>query len=172
MQKISIKSHLQKYSIYQKRSTTINHAFASAMAPVDLYSEELIDKILKELECLVEGKIICVYCGKKEAETWDHLYALVKGSEPSGYGHRYGNLIPACKECNSKKGNRDWVDANHTINKDDLSQQEKVVRVISNHINHYPAKGDFIDNNKKIELDKIKSEIFKLMKRADDIICS
>ena len=86
MKRISVKSHLKRYSVFQKRSTTINHAFASAMAPTDEYSAETVDSILTELECLKDDHIYCVYCGLVEAETWDHLFALVKNNEPSGYG--------------------------------------------------------------------------------------
>jgi len=39
MKKEDIKKHLSGYSIYSKRKTTINHAFASAIAPIDVYDE-------------------------------------------------------------------------------------------------------------------------------------
>ncbi len=44
---------------------------------------------------------ICYYCGRKfkPAElTMDHLIPLVRGGKSV-----HGNLVPACKECNSKK---------------------------------------------------------------------
>ncbi len=44
---------------------------------------------------------ICTYCGRqfKPAElTMDHLIPLVRGGRST-----QGNLVPACKECNSKK---------------------------------------------------------------------
>ncbi len=44
---------------------------------------------------------ICYYCGKsfKPSElTMDHLVPLVRGGRSV-----QGNLVPACKECNSKK---------------------------------------------------------------------
>lgn len=43
MRKESIKTHLKEYSIYNKRKTTINHAFASALSVPDDYDEKLID---------------------------------------------------------------------------------------------------------------------------------
>lgn len=140
------------------------------MASYDEYSESLVDAILLELECVAEGNIVCVYCGIREAETWDHLYALVRNNEPSGYGHNYGNLIPSCKGCNSKKGNRDWQSANDSINANNQKQRDKVIRVISNHITKHPAPGSVINAGSKIELDKIKAEILNLMKQADSII--
>jgi hypothetical protein len=170
MKKTSIKTHLRKYSIFKKRSTTINHAFASAMAPYDDYKEELVDKILSDIECLNDGSIICVYCGKRLAETWDHLHALVKNNEPSGYGHKYGNLVPSCNACNSKKGNKDWQTANDMINGNDPDQHAKVIRVISRYITTYPANGLEIEPHIKQSLDKIKAEILQLMKQADKIL--
>ncbi|MCX6174129.1 MAG: HNH endonuclease [Ignavibacteriales bacterium] len=170
MNKTSIKSQLRKYSIFQKRSTTINHAFASAMAPFDEYAEKKIDAILNELECFRNGKIYCVYCGKVEAQTWDHLFALVKNNEPSGYGHRYGNLVPSCKECNSKKGNKDWAIANELINVNNPKQKSKVKRVISYHIKKYPPNGKLVSDDQKKKLSVIKNKIHKLMKDADNVL--
>jgi 5-methylcytosine-specific restriction endonuclease McrA len=170
MKKTSIKAHLKKYSIFQKRSTTINHAFASALAPVDEYSEQTVDTILRELECSDGSEIVCAYCGRSEAQTWDHLFALVKDNEPSGYGHKYGNLVPACKECNSKKGNRSWEIANEKINADHPEQKNKVARIIKAHIEKYPPQGKPIPQEKKKQIDEIKAEILKLMKRADKIL--
>ncbi len=44
---------------------------------------------------------VCHYCGKKfppSALTMDHLVPLIRGGRSTK-----GNLIPACKECNTKK---------------------------------------------------------------------
>jgi hypothetical protein len=103
----SISAHLRPYSIFQKRSTTIAHAFASAIAP----AEELVATRLAEAIRLLgqepAADLSCVYCDR-QAETWDHLLALVHGGEMSGYGHTLGNLVPACRDCNSRRGNREW----------------------------------------------------------------
>jgi hypothetical protein len=170
MKKTSIKHHLGRYSIYQKRATTINHAFASAIAPIDVFSEETVDKVLNELRCFKDGKIMCVYCGRSEAQTWDHLYALVKDNEPSGYGHKYGNLVPASKECNSLKRNLDWETANNLINARDSAQRAKVSRVIRAHLKKYPPKGKVTSGRKWDRIKKIRAQILALMKQADDII--
>jgi len=42
----------------------------------------------------------CSYCGKT-AKTIDHIMPLSKGG-----AHRWDNLTPACKSCNSSKGNK------------------------------------------------------------------
>ena len=103
-----IAKFLSPYSIHQKRSTTVKHAFASAEAPADAFS---FAKIVEEFNGLYGGKIEdelkCIYCDKP-AETWDHLVGLVKDGRYSGYGHRIRNLVPCCKSCNSSKGNKDW----------------------------------------------------------------
>lgn len=46
----------------------------------------------------------CAYCGEP-AETWDHIVAVSKGgrTEP-------GNILPACRSCNSSKKDRDVYD--------------------------------------------------------------
>lgn len=47
---------------------------------------------------------ICHYCGGKFAArelTMDHLVPLVRGGRSTK-----GNLVPACKECNTKKRHR------------------------------------------------------------------
>jgi 5-methylcytosine-specific restriction endonuclease McrA len=45
---------------------------------------------------------LCHYCGKKfpPAElTMDHLVPIIRGGKSTR-----GNVVPACKECNSRKG--------------------------------------------------------------------
>jgi 5-methylcytosine-specific restriction endonuclease McrA len=45
----------------------------------------------------------CIYCGNKPAKlTMDHITPLSKGGS-----HTKSNVVPACKSCNSSKGNRD-----------------------------------------------------------------
>jgi hypothetical protein len=103
----SITAHLRPYSIVQKRSTTIAHAFASAIAPAEVLVASRLAEGLRMLGQDPRGDLSCVYCDRP-AETWDHLVALVHAGEMSGYGHTLGNLVPACRDCNSKRGNRDW----------------------------------------------------------------
>lgn len=100
----SIASHLKPYSILKKRRTTIAHAFASALAPTDLYDE---DKVIAALKALRQDpdNLRCVYCFEP-AETWDHLFSLVKNGESNGHGHQIGNLVPCCRHCNSAKGGK------------------------------------------------------------------
>lgn len=41
-----LKAHLRPYSIVQRRKTTINHAFASALAPSDAYDQHRLAKAM------------------------------------------------------------------------------------------------------------------------------
>jgi hypothetical protein len=72
-----IKTFLRPYSIYNQRSTTINHAFASAIAPVDSYNGKKFHDAMKLLG-QNPSDLMCAYCEKNIAETWDHANALVK----------------------------------------------------------------------------------------------
>lgn len=47
----------------------------------------------------------CVYCGKKKELSLDHVTAESKGGATSA-----GNLVTACKPCNSKKRTKSLVD--------------------------------------------------------------
>jgi len=171
MKKESIKTHFRRYRIYSKRSTTINHAFASAVAPSDKYSAARIDEILCQLDCVREGKIICVYCGVREAQTWDHLYPLVKASRPTGHGHTYGNLVPSCKDCNSTKGNRDWSDANLVINAQNPDQAIRVHRLISLHLAAHKTSGNCLISQELMSvLEDMKAQIIQIMRNADELI--
>jgi hypothetical protein len=61
MKKQSIKSHLAPYSIRKKRTTTINHAFASAIAPVDEYDAVRVSDALKMLQPDPDSELTCIY---------------------------------------------------------------------------------------------------------------
>ena len=104
----TIRTHLKPYVIVSRRKTTINHAFAAAVAPSDEYDEQRIRAEVAILGQDPDHDLFCAYCGAS-AQTWDHVFATVKNSRFSGHGHRLGNLLPCCKPCNSTKGNKDWL---------------------------------------------------------------
>jgi 5-methylcytosine-specific restriction endonuclease McrA len=175
MKKHTIKSHLAQYSILQKRTTTINHAFASAIAPVDKYDEVRLDAALRLLGQNPDGDLECVYC-ESPAETWDHLIGLVKKGELRGYGHQLGNLVPCCKKCNSEKGAKDWqVYLSKRSKRKDLSQsaiaekQRKIKRYLAKYapVNIKEAEEQWPD--KRNQYNEIKLKILKLMEEADQI---
>lgn len=172
MKKATLKYHLKPYSIFTKRRTTINHAFASALAPNDQYDEKVIDDALRVLGQNPDHDLTCVYCGQ-EAETWDHLIGLVKNSELRGYGHQIGNLVPCCRSCNSKKGSKDWQQfiEHHVMQ---TTNRQQIQAKLTAYLRKY-AKLIDIDQIKREAPDEwlrylaAKEQILALMKEADMI---
>lgn len=68
MRYTDIRRHLKPYSIYTKRRTTINHAFASSIAPVDKYDDKIIREAISVLGQDPDEPLKCAYCNG-EAET-------------------------------------------------------------------------------------------------------
>ncbi len=168
MKKENIKQYLSIYSIYNKRRTTINHAFASSIAPIDSYDDIKVSEAISYLGQSPNTVLKCVYC-EDEAQTWDHLVSLVKNHELRGYGHQIGNLVPCCKECNSKKGSKDYeifIQEHNNIRKN----KEDLIKLLNSYQERYATKLDF-ENLKLSQEYKdfilIKEEIFKLMENAD-----
>jgi hypothetical protein len=168
----SIKKHLSAYSIYQKRHTTISHAFASALAPVDSYDEAGILMALKAFGQENEDDIRCVYC-EKPAQTWDHLVCLVKKGELNGYGHQVGNLVPSCKDCNSQKGAKDFRVFVNGLPSLTYEQRALLISRLEQHQQlakpFKAGQSSAVVQAKLKELKAIKEQIFGLMKKADAI---
>ncbi|MGV8830941.1 MAG: HNH endonuclease [Devosia sp.] len=108
MKMASIKKYLRPQTIMGRKSTFSN-AFASALAPHDIYSASAVAAALGELGQDPEGDLFCVYCGV-DAATWDHVFNRVIKGEFSGHGHRIRNLVPCCRTCNERKGQKSWQD--------------------------------------------------------------
>jgi len=172
MKKQSIKAHLTPYSILQKRRTTINHAFASAIAPVHEYDEVRLEAAIQFLGQDPNADLKCVYCDQ-DATTWDHLVGLVKNAELRGYGHQIGNLVPCCGDCNSKKGAKDW-DTHLRMMVTDQSAFEAKYKAIARYVESY---AEAVNLKRAAEMfpseweryDAIKQHIFNLMTEADTI---
>jgi hypothetical protein len=172
MKKQSIKIHLAPYSILRKRKTTINHAFASAIAPVDEYDQLRLDAALRLLAQDPDDELRCVYCGLL-ADTWDHLLGLVENTELRGYGHQIGNLVPCCRDCNSKKGAKGWERYLREVVPDD-SAFEARRSVIASYLKGYATAVDLkraagIMPAEWARYGAIRQEIFRLMTEADTI---
>ena len=167
MKKEDIKRHLQDYSIYNKRKTTINHAFASALSVADSFDENKINDALRILGQDPNGDLKCAYCDKP-AETWDHIKAVVKDSEFSGHGHQISNLIPCCKNCNSKKGNMEWETFLKQKKLDTTDRIQKIKNYISQDLSNLI---EILNENCKddlVEFNKIKEQVFILLKQGDE----
>jgi RNA polymerase subunit RPABC4/transcription elongation factor Spt4 len=172
MKKESIKTHLKPYSIFRQRKTTVNHAFASALAPNDRYDAQLIDNALRLLGQNPDDTLTCVYCGGN-AQTWDHLIGLVKNSQLRGYGHQIGNLVPCCRDCNSNKGSKDWQEF-IDIKVTDEEQRKTIKARVKAYLERFAKPVDI--ERIKTEMPQewarygsVKERIFELMKAADKI---
>lgn len=167
----SIQRHLTPYSIKGRRATTIRHAFASALAPIEVYDEARLREAMSVLGQRDPNDLRCVYC-HEPAETWDHLGALVKDSRPSGLGHTLGNLVPACKPCNSKRGNQPW---------EAWMRARKLPSTRISRIREYQVRyavgerlvpHERLTDAQRTRLLSIQEEILALMQEADDILRS
>lgn len=106
------KSKMRTYKA-SGRGSTINHAFASALATADVYSEDRVIEAFAKLGQSADDPLCCVYCAA-EGTSIDHLHGLVDKSSYTGHGHVIGNLVPCCSRCNQRKGKapwRDWANA-------------------------------------------------------------
>ena len=166
MKKFDIKRHLKDYSI-SGRSSTISHAFASALSVADDYDLKRIDTALEILGQDPETDLICAYCDKP-AETWDHIKAIVEKTVFTGNGHQINNLIPCCKDCNSSKGNKDWKDFLALKGLNTKKRIERIAQYIKfNSVDLKEILGTKYGDDLK-EFYEIKSEIFELFKVADE----
>jgi hypothetical protein len=171
VKKEDIKRHLKTYSVYDKRRTTINHAFASAIAPSDDFNEEKMSEALKFLGQNPDKDLKCVFCND-DAETWDHLVGLVKNGELRGFGHQIGNLVPCCKKCNSKKGSKEFDKFISENNKIHFDKKNELIELLSQYQRTFAKKInlDLLKEKSPSEYNEFleaKKEIFNLMEKAD-----
>ena len=163
----SVKRHLKPYEILRQRRTTINHAFAAAIAPCDSYDLNAVGKALAALGQNLDEELKCVYCDAP-AETWDHVLATVKNSVFSGAGHRISNLVPCCKPCNSAKGNKDWQ---VFLSQRDKNESTRAIRLrlILAHISSLPIDRVPIENPDYVAFMEINAQVLKLLGEADSL---
>jgi hypothetical protein len=166
----SIRSHLKPYSINSKRRTTVAHAFASALAPCDVYDPATVEAALIALGQTDLKQLSCVYCGRP-AQTWDHLENLVKAGRLNGYGHQIGNLVPSCRECNSEKGGkpfRAYIAANARLTESD---KETLIRRLDMHLSlAKPIEPSKLAPEQQEALTRfleLQAQILQLMEQAD-----
>jgi 5-methylcytosine-specific restriction endonuclease McrA len=163
-----LRRHFVPYGIYARRKTTINHAFASAIAPCDSFIEDSVKEALRVLGQNPEGELSCVYCDDP-AETWDHVFATVKNSVFSGLGHRLGNLVPCCKPCNSKKGNKAWEKFILERETTGPARDSRIKRIRA-YLARYSTKDLLPDGLPEYSrFLEIRNQILELMREADRI---
>ncbi len=168
-----LRRHLKPYSIARQRTTTINHAFASALAMNGEYDDRLVAQALRALGQDPDGDLQCVYCGRP-AEGWDHVTGLVKGTKYVGFGHTIGNLLPCCKGCNSQKGNKDWRDFLRSVIADEEERTAKMALLDAYLARYRPSRFGYeeIANEfpQEVEhLQRLRDAIIELMREADQV---
>ncbi|WP_313138288.1 hypothetical protein [Paracoccus jeotgali] len=85
MKASSVKKYLRPSTIMGRKSTFAN-AFASALAPYDIYVPAEVADAMRDLGQDPDAELQCVYCGA-EAATWDHVFNRVIKGDFSGHGH-------------------------------------------------------------------------------------
>jgi hypothetical protein len=164
----SIGQHLRPYIIVARRRTTINHAFAAAIAPADTYEGSRVRGAMTALRQDPDDALRCAYCGAL-ADTWDHVFATVRASMFSGHGHRLGNLLPCCKPCNSKKGNKSWMQHLNSLDLDHEKLKERV-EVIQAFLDVYGVVDAAPEHSPEyVELQKIREQVLILLQHADHL---
>ena len=168
----TIKKHMGQYSIHRKRSTTIAHAFASALSPGRPADDTSIYSAMALLGQDTRSALNSANC-LKSAENWDHLMPLVKDKQASGFGHQLGNLVPACRRCNSSKGGKGWRAFLRTTNIGVDKQKQQEMRIAENH-RCFTSPVDYSTSEKRVpelwqELTQTKNRILDLMKHADSL---
>jgi hypothetical protein len=163
----SIADHLRPYSMLARRRTTINHAFAAAIAPSDAFDDARVRKAVVALGQDPDRDLNCAYCAAP-AETWDHIFATVKDSRFSGHGHRIGNLLPCCKPCNSKKGNKQWDAFLSALPMSDADRANRH-SAISAYIEKYAVLDQAASTSDHAELEEIRKQVLELLAKGDEI---
>ena len=132
--------------------------FAKMIAPFDTFDEKRHAVLLQTLE-QTEPNLLCVYCGGA-GNTVDHLLStMLKETQlPTGYGHTYGNILPCCVACNSKKGNISW---SHFAN-------AAARRKIECMIDALPTRPSELDPEWE-KLMKLRDSILVLLEEADQV---
>jgi hypothetical protein len=163
-----IRRYLKPYSMVASRTTTISHAFAASIAPCDPFDDQRVREALRVLGQDPDGELQCAYCGAR-AETWDHVHATVQKKKFSGYGHRLGNLLPCCKPCNSRKGNKNWLVFLETLPATAALRAERVGR-ITTYLTKYGARDSVPEHLPEYEqLQELRRQVLQLLREADDL---
>jgi len=74
----------------------------------------------------------CAYCGKEKPLVQEHFIALSKGGE-----YTHNNIIPACKNCNSSKGAKDFLEWFRGFKHYDKKREENILNYLNYDKNGY-----------------------------------
>ena len=102
-----------------------------------------------------------------DAAEWDHLEPIMRATIPTGYGHTFGNLVPACARCNRSKLAKPW-DA--FLQKKAGENYEKRKVLILRYIERFSPRRLQCPEKTWTELQKIRAEILRLFEEADRVV--
>lgn len=169
----SIKRYLRPQSIMGRKSTFSN-AFASALAPHDAYSAKLVAEAVRDLGQDPESELVCVYCDAPGA-TWDHVFNRVIKGEFSGHGHRIRNLVPCCRTCNERKGQKPWREWLAIVSPTSLEQRAAKMERFLNGAVSASLSSEHFDRYAGSEMQRylqIRRTVFELLQEADALAVS
>lgn len=164
----TIKKYLRPSTVMGRKSTFAN-AFASAMAPHDIYVQAEVAEAIRDLGHDPDAELQCVYCGA-EAATWDHVFNRVVKGDFSGHGHRVRNLVPCCRTCNESKGQKPWREFFQTRNPPDKEERIRRMEQFLSSSDAQPIGMEAMRHKAGEELTQfleIRSKVFDLMAEAD-----
>lgn len=168
MKASSVKKYLRPSTIMGRKSTFAN-AFASALAPYDIYIPAEVADAMRDLGQDPDAELQCVYCGA-EAATWDHLFNRVIKGDFSGHGHRVRNLVPCCRTCNESKGQKPWREFFETRNPTGREERIRRMEQFLGSAAAQPISTEAMRHKAGEELARfleIRSQVFDLMAEAD-----
>ena len=95
--------------LLRQRKSTLIHEACKQLSQVKAHDKDQ-QLCLRQRLLYLDG--VCEYCRENRASTEDHFFALVVNSRPTQFCDDVWNRIPACKACNSSKGNMpclEWI---------------------------------------------------------------
>jgi hypothetical protein len=102
--------------------------------------------------------------------TWDHVFNRVVKGDFSGHGHRSRNLVPCCRTCNERKGQKPWREWLNALSPEDKEIRGQRMEKFLEGVNTEPL----VSKNRRLEAEwelkrflEIRSQVFELMKEAD-----
>ena len=115
----------------------------------------------------------CAYCGKKGANTWDHVTPM--NLTDCGL-HAFGNVVPACGDCNGKKLGKNWTEfLRNVCGTDESSFQQRQERIacIRNTFEYDPEKSATGEREQLKEQLKVRiAKVGKLLKVHGELLRS
>ncbi|MCB9190285.1 MAG: HNH endonuclease [Flavobacteriales bacterium] len=156
-----------RYSV-SGRSSTITAAVWKSIMPFKEPTIEQIEDCLATLGMSTEN-VHCAYCGAKNWSSWDHLFAVVKGKEYTGYVTDIFNLVPACSKCNSSKGNSNWKEwmkrgtGSSPASRVEKKRLDSLIRRLDAFVSKYDSE------NRRLDMKPFERDKEKLKKEKDSI---